>query len=112
GQNYPTDWKSGSSYAKMLIDTIEEIKATGISDIIVIGPAPRYEPSLPSKLLQEWFKLRWNSIPSRLQADNLITDSIENEIEHIALSRGVQFLSLLTVLQRRRLFDENSEFKK
>jgi hypothetical protein len=79
----------------MLSTTIKEIKAANITNIVVIGPAPRFEPSLPSMLLQNWSNAHWSSIPNRLKIDRRVTDSVEGEIKRISLSEGAQFFSLL-----------------
>jgi hypothetical protein len=79
----------------MLRDTIEKIKAAGIANILVIGPAPRFDPSLPSRLLQEWLLHRSSTLPARLPTDLATTSSIEDGIERVARSSGARYISLL-----------------
>lgn len=100
-QNYPNDWKTGSAYAAMLEETIATIKAAGVAEIFVLGPAPRFDPSLPSRLLQSWLQHRSDMLPGRLQIDLSKTLAIEDGIERIARENGTRYISLI------RLFCNN-----
>ncbi|MDI1264412.1 MAG: acyltransferase family protein [bacterium] len=97
-QNYPDEWNSGSGYATMLRTTIDAIKAAGVADVLVIGPAPRFDPSLPSRLLQTWLLNNSSNLPDRLGIDLAATSSIENGIERVARSSGARYMSLLKLL--------------
>lgn len=97
-QNYPDDWKIGSAYAAMLRASIEKVRAAGVADIIVVGPAPRFDPSLPSQLLQDWLLHRSGALPDRLRTDRSTTSTIEAGIAQVARSTGARFISLLDLL--------------
>jgi hypothetical protein len=97
-QNYPTNWGNASEYANMLTSTIEKVKAAGISDILVIGPAPRFDPSLPSMLLRDWSFAHWTVVPIRLKTDRGVTNMIDNNLMRLAKSENVRFFSLLNLL--------------
>jgi peptidoglycan/LPS O-acetylase OafA/YrhL len=92
------DWAPKSSEALSLVRTLEQIKATGVSDIIVVGPAPRFDPTLPSLLFQRWVLTRAGELPGRLELDGLdVTRNISENISLIANSQGMGFVSLLNL---------------
>lgn len=97
-QNYPTLWESTSEHGRMLIDTIRKVKAAGISKILIIGPAPRFDPSLPSMLLRDWSLVRWTTVPVRLKTDLRATDAIDKNLEQLAKETHVGFFSLINLL--------------
>jgi lysophospholipase L1-like esterase len=98
-ENYPFGkWKSvqsGSTTAEMLNETIQKIRAAGIADIVVLGPAPRFYPTLPSQLLQIWQTTRFDALPERLTADRSTTYAAEEVIEGVVHANGATYISLL-----------------
>lgn len=96
-QNYATDWGPGSTLGNLLADTIKRVKAAGITDILLVGPAPKFVPILPAMLMQNWQKTRAYDLPDRLNIDREETAAVDRAFASVAAAAGVQYLSLLDV---------------
>lgn len=97
-QNYPGGWQHGSANLAMLGNMIEAIRRAGASNILVVGPAPRFDPTLPSLLMQDWLKRHWSVIPDRIDNGRQETKAISQNIGNLASASNVRFLSLLDLL--------------
>ncbi len=51
-ENYSTDWSADSDLSKALVKTVTELKSHGVSNILLLGPTPRFEPTLPAIILR------------------------------------------------------------
>ncbi len=65
---YKADWSSDSKDRAKLLHTIDEIKASGIKNIIVLGPSPEWLDPLPKLVYREWK----NNYPRHRVPDRLI----------------------------------------
>ncbi len=97
-QNYPTNWSVESEYGSKLAATIDRLKTAGKPNILVIGPAPKFDPSLPSMLLRDWSLAHWSSVPARLQIDRGVTEVIDHNLRRLSEIEEVHFFSLLNLL--------------
>jgi hypothetical protein len=95
-ENYTDDWGPPSVYGSALISRIQELKAFGVPDVIVVGPAPVWRPELPSLVYATW-KVT-GEIPSRLLTDQSKGDRIEAQIEAAATSLGARYFSMRRAL--------------
>jgi peptidoglycan/LPS O-acetylase OafA/YrhL len=94
-QNYTMDWRPHSKFAEMLLNTIQQIKAAGIDDIIVVGPAPRFIPSLPAMIVKSWSIHQWTRIPDRIHMANDDTIEMDREFADLLSSQQVSYISLV-----------------
>ena len=96
-QLYATEWSAGSVRAGRLARTIQVIKDTGVSSVVLIGPPPIFKPSLPSRLFHRW--LRSGAVDERLKPENVeATTEIDRDMASIARNSGAEYASLLHLL--------------
>lgn len=94
-QNYTTDWRESSDFSKMLRNTINQLKEAGINNVILVGPAPRFEPTLPTVIVRDWSRHQWESLPDRIQIPMPDTIRMDQDLARIASIEGVRYVSLL-----------------
>jgi peptidoglycan/LPS O-acetylase OafA/YrhL len=80
--------------------TIERLKRAGIQHIIVVGPVPVWNPSLPKLLLQFYQTSVPKHLPDRMRGAALQSD-IEQKLQEIAAKEGVGFASAIDVFCRK-----------
>lgn len=51
---YGSDWSPGSAMASMLTTTVASIYRAGVGMVVVVGPAPKWVPDLPSVIYDDW----------------------------------------------------------
>lgn len=76
--------------------TIERLKQAGLRHIIVVGPVPVWNPSLPKLLLRYYETSTPKHFPDRMSGAYLFTD-IERKLKEIAAEEGVDFVSAIEV---------------
>jgi peptidoglycan/LPS O-acetylase OafA/YrhL len=96
-QNYTTDWRPASPYGAMLSRSIEQVKQLGLSEIILIGPSPRYKPDLPSVLLRDWSNSRWAALPDRIKVDMRETYEMDRSFSDISKRLGIKYVSAINL---------------
>ncbi|SNS10974.1 Peptidoglycan/LPS O-acetylase OafA/YrhL, contains acyltransferase and SGNH-hydrolase domains [Pseudomonas japonica] len=97
---YGADWSAGSADQARLMRTIDEVSAAGITNIVLLGPAPVWLDSLPKHVYQAWKSdFPQHQIPRRL-ASNLNPDipKIESEFTNAYSNSKAAFVSLLDIL--------------
>ncbi len=94
-QNYTTDWRESSDFSKMLRNTIEKLKKAGIQNVILVGPAPRFEPTLPTVIVRDWSHHKWGALPDRIQVSMPDTIKMDHDFACIASIEDVRYVSLM-----------------
>jgi peptidoglycan/LPS O-acetylase OafA/YrhL len=86
-------------YWRELTETIEFIKKSEIKEIVLVGPAPRWNGSLPRQLFESYRLNKASTIPARLTVglDNRIFP-LDIEMEIFARRLGVKYISLYKIL--------------
>ena len=80
--------------------TIRLLKNVGIQHIIVVGPIPVWNPSLPKLLLNFYEASVPKHVPDRMSGATLFTD-IEKKLQEIAEKEGIEFVSAIDVFCRK-----------
>jgi len=98
--NYLDDWSAGWPYEKALRDTLRELKAAGIEDVKVLGPAPYWKPNLPISASKYWTLNR--SLPDRLFPSDRPHKTADEILKRVAEEEGATFLSVYDALCDKR----------
>lgn len=53
--DYDEDWASTSATAGAVGETLDALFAAGDSNIVVLGPAPKWHPDLPTVIYDDWY---------------------------------------------------------
>jgi peptidoglycan/LPS O-acetylase OafA/YrhL len=80
--------------------TIQRLKNYGVQQIIVVGPVPVWNPSLPKLLLQFYQTSVPKHVPNRMSGAILFTD-IEKKLRKIAAKENIGFVSAIDVFCRK-----------
>jgi len=98
--NYGYDWSPDSYFGGKLALTIDQLKREGVAKIILVGPAPRFDPSLPRLVFNQWAS--GNSVgtlPDRLiEGVSTKTPKIDADLSMIARGQEVQYASIFNFL--------------
>ena len=79
------DWKA-------LVSTLQSLKAAGIRQIEVVGPVPRWLPSLPVVMTR--FRLAYPQLPERSALGlDPTTRQLDAEMRQLCQQQGVTYLS-------------------
>lgn len=84
--SYQENWNKNSLISQGLLHTIRELKSSGVKEIIVLGPAPKWNAALPKLIYENW----QYSYPFHRIADRLSTG-----IDHSAVIADKQLAVLL-----------------
>ena len=91
--NYGEDWTPNNRYSIALIRSIRALKAAGVAEVIVVGPAPVWGPHLPIAVYNYWSAHQ--SLPDRLMpAKREYQLTIDKAMRSIVESEGARFLSV------------------
>jgi SGNH domain (fused to AT3 domains) len=93
--SHSTNWQRDPKWNESLQRTLHELRS-GIDDVILLGPSPRWPPSLPVVVFRFWSK--FGALPDRLEmpAENYqATDAVMREI---SAREGVRFISIFNAL--------------
>lgn len=95
--NYGKDWAPDAQFPTALRRTIRTLRSAGVGEVVVIGPAPYWDPHLPTAVYDYWSG--HGSLPDRLaparRQDQLAIDAAMAALVH---AEGGRFLSLSDVL--------------
>ncbi len=93
--NYSSDWSYQTERARSLGATIDRFTMTG-TRVIVLGPAPIWNPSLPVAAFRHWKDT--NSIPGRLvPADDRVL-IVGDQIRDVSERHGANYISVRDLL--------------
>jgi SGNH domain (fused to AT3 domains) len=96
-ENYTSDWRAGTVYESSLVRTIQLTKDAGASNILLVGPAPRFLPTLPTIIFQAWRLSRSDELPNRLMLDESSTRNLTDQLSKVAGDLGISYLSTMNV---------------
>jgi len=80
--------------------TIRRLKNAGIQHIMLVGPVPVWNPSLPKLLLNFYQTSVPQHVPDRMEGAALNPD-IEKKLQEIAAKEGIEFVSAIDVFCRK-----------
>jgi len=89
--NYSSNWDKNSKLGNSLGLVIDKFSKAG-SQVIVLGPAPKWEKPLPLLAFKAWGKT--GKVPSRARDVETVIHSIDLQIREIAEIRGAWFISV------------------
>jgi peptidoglycan/LPS O-acetylase OafA/YrhL len=89
-------WEVSLDDLDKLDPTIARVKKAGIEHIILVGPVPVWNPSLPKLLLKFYETSVPRRVPDRMSGAALFPD-IEKRLRQIATGEGVGFVSAIDV---------------
>jgi peptidoglycan/LPS O-acetylase OafA/YrhL len=96
--SYGADETSRAILDTSLRTTIRQLKAElAEPNILLIGPAPRFDRPLPSILMRNWVSQHWQVAPERIVVDRRVLDRVDAELAMIARDEHVEHVSLLNV---------------
>ncbi|MCU1750410.1 acyltransferase family protein [Pseudomonas sp. 6D_7.1_Bac1] len=97
---YGADWSSGSQDQAKLLHTIDEIIASGIKNVIVLGPSPEWLDPLPKLVYKGWKSdYPLHRIPSRLiEGLNPEIKTIDSNFKDYIQKSKVTFVSIYDLL--------------
>ena len=82
---------------KVLASTLDALKAAGIAQVEVVGPVPRWFPSLPVVLAR--IGVRFADLPDRIRLGlDPSTRQLDLDMKRFVEQRGVRYISPYTVL--------------
>ena len=89
----------GIDEEEKIIATIRKIRNAGVSEVIVIGPVPRWHPNLPEALTAKFRQQAFTSFPERL-SEGLDADKqmIDKRLAALVVKAGARYLSPLSLL--------------
>ncbi|KNE28225.1 acyltransferase family protein [Achromobacter spanius] len=92
---YTKDWEKQSDERDALILTIRSVKAAGVKNVILVGPAPRWPENLPSLVLKTWKSGAISQeAPTRLQTPlSPMIRSIDSTFRKIAKAERITYVS-------------------
>lgn len=97
--NYGTDWRTESLARQGLLESIRRLKALGIRNIVVLGPAPYWNEVLPKLVYKAWGKSLSHSIPDRL-ATGMKPEvrEVDMQLADILTSLSIRYVSVWQLL--------------
>ena len=89
----PSDWNNVAD----LDNTLREVRAN-VRDVILLGPAPAWQPSLPEAIMKYWGETRDipDRLPSSVPEDNY--RFVDQAMGAVAKNDGVRFISMFDTL--------------
>jgi hypothetical protein len=86
-------------YWQELSETIKFLKKLGIQEIVLVGPAPQWNSSLPRQLFEQFRIGKSSSVPTRIVTGlNKAIFSLDSEMGRFASRQGVRYISLCKLL--------------
>jgi hypothetical protein len=71
------------------------LRQAGSFRIVLVGPSPKFDISLPSMLMRNWAMKRWNVVPDRLDIERAKTIAIDRDLSFAASSNGIAYISMI-----------------
>ncbi|EHP40294.1 O-antigen acetylase [Cupriavidus basilensis OR16] len=98
--HYQKDWSIPSPAKQGLLASIEQLKAAGIKEIVVLGPAPEWSDNLPKLVYQGWKdSYPVHKIPARLTTGHdPVPVAIDKQLETLFSDTSVRYVSIMQVL--------------
>lgn len=94
--NYPVKWGEEWPFANALRQTIRGLHAAGIEDVLVLGPAPFWDPALPTAAFTYWSE--HGLLPAMLKPSDRPHEAANETLNHISTTEGARFLSVYDAL--------------
>jgi len=80
--------------ALKIVATVNELKKLGVKEIILVGPVPTWNPTLPKILVSLSKSSNWQEPPERLTSGfSENTKIIDDKLEAIAKEAGISYIS-------------------
>lgn len=99
--NYESDWGIESQARLGLLKTVRQLKQLGVKNIVVLGPAPNWNQSLPKLVYNAWKGSFPRKIPERLASSlELKTQQVDMQLQMALLSEEVRYVSVLGIFCR------------
>ena len=97
---YGIDYSQGSEMATLLANTIESVRGSSGGRTVVIGPAPRWFPDLPTSMYEDWQRQSPpRKLPIRLVPNGFVDVArIDVDMRKTVEAAGAEFVSLLDVV--------------
>lgn len=98
--HYQKDWSAPSPERTGLLASIEQLKASGITDIVVLGPAPEWSDNLPKLVYQGWKdSYPVHKIPARLATGlDPVPAAVDKQLETLLSHDSVRYVSMMQFL--------------
>ena len=80
------NWKKLPYLSNFLGDTLRHLREGGVDDIVLLGPSPAWEPSLPMAVYQYW--LEKAELPDRLPNERAPYQLVDDIFRSIAQAEG------------------------
>lgn len=96
--NYQKDWLTESVARQGLLDSIRKLKTLGVKNIVVLGPAPKWNDALPKLVYNAWKDSFPREIPERL-ATGMMPEvrEVDKQLEEMLRSEQVVYESVLQI---------------
>ena len=96
-ESYSDDWSVGSLHGSALAKSIQLARDAGVRKILLLGPAPRFSPTLPAALFQNWRVSRRAALPHRLQLGQDSAQNLTTQLSNLADGLGIAYLAPMKV---------------
>jgi peptidoglycan/LPS O-acetylase OafA/YrhL len=97
----PSYWASGSGFFVRVRATLEQLRAAGVPNVVLVGAAPRWKAALPTLVYEDWKRQpEPRTIPDRLAVGFDAANVLEVDARQRALAQelGAKFVSLAHML--------------
>lgn len=97
--HYQKDWLTESGARQGLQESIRKLKASGVKNIVVLGPAPHWKAALPKLLYNAWKHSFPHKIPERL-AIGMKPDAkeVDEQLKEMLRSEHIFYVSVLKLM--------------
>lgn len=92
--NYSDTWEAGSPLASKFNSTLSQLQRIGVRKIVVLGPAPKFMPSLPELVVSHWQQSGKSRLPDRVtEGLSALVQGVDHRLEELAKQHDAIFIS-------------------
>lgn len=97
--NYSDTWEAGSPLASKFSSTLSQLQRIGVRKIVVLGPAPKFMPSLPELVVSHWLQSGKSLLPDRVtEGLSTLVQDVDQRIDEVAKQHDAVFISAYNYL--------------
>jgi hypothetical protein len=94
---YPDEF-SAAALVKLIERSINRLKTIGVDQIVLVGPVPVYNPSLPKALMSFYWETKPAQLPARMRFGLTTFNDFDDSLAKAAAESGIVFVSPIHVL--------------